>query len=146
MVDFMQYLKRMKMINFLYYTLSRAFYEYSEKKEKVPNGASLLLTLLLSINTLMLTFSLKFIIPKGALTLFPYNIMIRVIFGSIFFLWYFFCRRFYVKKGNYIWIIEKYDKKYKERIKEIRYIGFLYTFLTPLCFIILAFFISRIEA
>ena len=134
----------MKPINFLYYILFRTMYQYSVKKEMMPNGTSLLLTMLLSTNTLMITFPLKFIITKGSLTLFPYNIIIKLILCSIFFIWYFIFKYYFIKNGNYVWIIEKYDAKYAGRIKLIRIMGFLYLILTPISFIVFAIIISHI--
>lgn len=133
----------MRILNFLYYTLYRTFYQYSAKKEMVPNGTSLLLTMLVSTNIIMITFPLKFIITKGTFTPFPYNLIIRIILLSIFIINHFVFKSYFVKKENYVWIIEKYDSKYK--IKWIRIIGFLYTILTPLSFIVLAIIISHIK-
>lgn len=65
---------------FLYYCLYRVFALVKRVGEKDENLASLLYSLLLSTNTIMLFFPLKFIIPKGALTPFPYNIITKGFF------------------------------------------------------------------
>lgn len=132
----------MKIIIFLYYTLFKALYKYSVKKKMMPNGTSLLLTMLLSTNTLMYTFPLKFVIPKGFLL--PYDAYVKLFLGSIFFIWYFILKRYFIEKKNYVWIIEKYDIKYKDRIKLIRIMGFIYLILTPISFLFLAIIISRL--
>lgn len=133
----------MKLTNFLYYILFRAIYQYSVKKEMMPNGTSLLLTLLLSTNTILFfSMILRFSFTKGFFL--PYDNCIKIFFGSIFFIWYFILKRYFIEKENYVWIIEKYDAKYKDRIKLIRIIGFLYLILSPISFIVLMVVLSRI--
>jgi hypothetical protein len=133
----------MRIIDFLYYILYRAFYQYSGKKEKMPSGTSLLLTLLSSTNTiLLLAIVLKFGINKGYL--FPYYNHIKVFFGSIFLILYFSFKRYFIKENNYVRIVAKYDTKYKNRIKLIRFAGFLYLILTPLSLIMIAILIGRL--
>jgi hypothetical protein len=132
----------MRILNFLYYILYRTFYQYSAKKEMMPNGTSLLLTMLLSTNIIMIIFPLKFIIPKGTLIPFPYNLIVRIILLSVFVINRYAFKSYFVKKENYVWIIDKYDSKYKDKIKWIKIIGFLYTILTPISFIVLAIIIS----
>lgn len=117
-------------------------YQYSVKKEMMPNGTSLLLTLLLSTNTILFfAIILRFSFTKGFFL--PYDNYIKIFFGSIFFIWYFILKRYFIEKENYILIIEKYDTKYKDKIKLIRIMGFLYLILTPISFIVFAIIISH---
>lgn len=132
----------MKIINFLYYILFKALYQYSDKKEMVPNGVNLLLTMLIATNSLMCTFPLKFVIPKGFLH--PYDGYVKLFLGSIFFIWFFILKKYFISDKNYVLIIEKYDEQYINSAKLIRFLGFLYIILTPTSFLFLAMFLSRL--
>src|SRR4051812_34573417 len=95
---------------FLYYCLYRVFALVKRVGEKDENLASSMHSVLLSTYTIVLFFPLKFIIPKGALTPFPYNILTKVSFFIVFFVWYFICKYYFLKKENYIRIISHYEE------------------------------------
>ena len=128
---------------FLYYCLYRVFALIKRVGEKDENLASLLYSLLLSTNTIMFFFPLKFIIPKGALTPFPYNVITKGIFIAIFFVWYFACKHYFLKMENYLRIISHYEERFPGKRKQMALIGIAYFLLTPLTFIVLATWLSR---
>jgi len=112
--------------------------------EKDENLASSFYAIILSTNTIALSFPLKFIIPKGSLAPFPYNVLIKAAFISIFFIWYFICKYYFLKKENYKRIISYYEEKYPGKNKQMATIGITFFILTPLVFISLAMWLSRI--
>lgn len=91
----------------------------------------------------MLSFFLRFIMPKEILMLFP-QIIVKIIFASIFVFWYYFCKNYFIKQENYKEVIVINDIKYKNKMLFVMRIGFLYSILTPLSFIVLAFILSNI--
>ena len=131
----------MKLINFLYYILYRAFYQYSVKKEMLPNGVSLLLTLLFSTNILLIIcITIKIL----NIRLSEANSFIHITaFLSVFVFNRFMFKYYFIKKENYIWIINKYDENYKDYFKLIRAVGILYTFLTPMSFYMICVYIAN---
>lgn len=135
----------MKVFKFLYYCLYRMFALVKRVGEKDENLASSFYAILLSTNTIIFFFPLKFIIPNGFFTLYSYNILIKIMFVSIFFIWYFTCKKYFLKKGNYIKIISHYEEKYIDRKIQMAIIGIVYSILTPLIFISLAIWLSKIE-
>jgi hypothetical protein len=128
---------------FLYYCLYRVFALVKRVGEKDENLASSFYAILLSTNTIVLFFPLKFIIPKGALTPFPYNVLTKVIFIAIFFVWYFICKYYFLKKENYLRIISFYENEYEGRNTQMAIIGTLYSLFTFSSFIGLAMWLSR---
>ena len=131
----------MKLINFLYYILYKAFYPYSVKKEMMPNGVSLLLTLLFSTNILMI-IGISFKILNIRLSV--ANSLVHIsAFLSVFIINRFLFKYYFINKKNYILILNKYDEKYKDKFNLIQIIGFLYTFLTPLSFYIIFVYIAN---
>ena len=130
---------------FLYYCLYRVFNLVKRVGEKDEELASSLYSILLSTNTIAFFSPLKFIIPKGALTPFPYNVLIKVVFISIFFIWYFICKNYFLKKDNCRRIILYYDGKYANKKAQLAIIGITFFILTPSVFICLATWLSRIE-
>ena len=133
----------MRVFEFLYYCLYRIFALVKRVGEKDQNLASSFYAILLSTNTITFFFPLKFIITKGTFTPYPYNILIKAIFASIFFIWYFICKNYFLKKENYIRIIEHYEGKYADNKVLMAIIGIVYFILTPLTFITLAIWLSR---
>lgn len=127
---------------FLYYCLYRVFTLVKRVGEKDENLASSIYAVLLSTNTIVLLFPLKFIIPKGSLTPFPYNFLTKAFFFVIFFIWYFICKNYFLKKENYIRIISHYEERFPTKKKQMALIGIAYFLLTPLIFIILAMWLS----
>lgn len=112
--------------------------------EKDENLASSFYAMLLSTNMIAFFFPLKFLIPKGSLTPFPYNVLTIMIFISIFFFWNFVCNYYFLKKGNYSRIIENYEGKFPNKKKQLALIGVSYFILTPLIFISMAICLSKI--
>lgn len=122
-------------LGFLYYCQYGVFALIKRVGEKDENLASLLYSLLLSTNTIVFLFPLKFTIPKGALNPFPYNILKKAIFIAIFFVWCFLCKHYFLKKENYDSIITLYEKKFLGKKKQISQIGITYFLLSLLTFI-----------
>ena len=130
---------------FLYYSLYRVFKLVKRVGERDENLASSFFSILLSTNTIAVFFPLKFIIAKGTFTPYPYNVLIKVMFAFVFFIWYFICKYYFIKKENYIRIIEHYESKYPDKKVQMAIIGIVYFILTPLTFISLAMWLSGIE-
>lgn len=130
---------------FLYYCLYRIFALIKRVGEKDENLASLFYSILLSTNSIMIFFPLKFIIPKGTFTPPPYNVLIKIILGSVFFIWYFVCKYYFLKKENYIKIITHYENKYEGQNKRMALVGITYSLITFISFISLAMVLSRIN-
>lgn len=134
----------MKIFGFLYYCLYRMFSLIKRVGEKDENLASSFYAILLSTNTITFLFPLKFIILKGIFTPYPYNIIIKAMFATVFFIWYFICKNYFLNKKNYIWIIEHYEGKYPDKKLHMAIIGIMYFIFTPLTFISLAMWLSRL--
>lgn len=130
----------MKIFEFLYYCLYRVFKLVKRVGVKDEYLAAKFYSILLSTNTIMLFFPLKFVIRKGVFTPFPYNLLIKIMLGSIFFIWYFICKNYFVKEENYIRIISSYENDYKPIV-----VGILYSIISFLSFITFAMILSRIN-
>lgn len=113
--------------------------------EKDENLASLFYSILLSTNTIAIFFPLKFIIPKEALTPYPYNVLLKVVLASVFFMWYFICKYYFLNRENYIRIIAHYESKYESQNKRMALIGIMYSLISFISFISLAMFLSRVN-
>ena len=133
----------MRVLIFLYYALYKLSTVIKRREAIDHINACSILSIMLSTNTILFfAIVLRFSFAKGFFL--PYDNYIKIFFGSIFFILYFILKRYFIKKENYVWIIEKYDVKYKDKIKLIRIIGFLYMILTPISFIMFAIIISHI--
>lgn len=133
----------MKVLIFLYYALYKLSTIIKRRVAIDHINACNILSVMLSTNTILFfAIILRFSFTKGFFL--PYDNYIKIFFGSIFFIWYFILKRYFIEKENYILIIEKYDTKYKDKIKLIRIMGFLYLILTPISFIVFAIIINRI--
>src|SRR5437868_111906 len=106
-----------RIFDFLYYCLYRVFKLVKRVGEKDENLASLFYSILLSTNTLMILFFLKFLIPKYLLSKDPHNILLKLISSSVFFIWYFYCKHYFLNKRNYLEVINIYEKKYGSKKK-----------------------------
>ena len=102
--------KMKKSFEFLYYCLYRMFTLIKRVGEKDENLASSFFSILLSTTTITLFFPLRFIIPKGFFTPRPYDVLLKFTLGSIFIIWYFICKYYFLKKENYLRIIASYEK------------------------------------
>ena len=112
--------------------------------EKDENLASSYFSILLSTNTVALCFLLKFVIPKGLFTTYPYNILIKITLGSVFVIWYFVCKHYFLKKENQIRIIAFYEEEYLEKSISMALMGIIYSLFTFVSFISLAIWLSRL--
>ena len=128
---------------FLYYCLYRMFALIKRVGEKDENLASLFYSVLLSTNMITFLLPLKFIIPKGALTPFPYNVLTKAILIVIFFIWYFVCKYYFLKKENYVRIISHYEERFPNKKKQIAVIGIFYSIATFLSFYITAIYLAN---
>jgi hypothetical protein len=132
--------------DFLYYCLYRIFTLVKRVGEKDENLASLLYSLMLSTNTITLSLlPLKFIIPKGFFAEFPLNVLFYIIFITVFIIWYFVCKHYFLKKENYVRIISHYEEKYPTEKIRFAIIGITFFILTPTVFITIAIWLSHIK-
>lgn len=132
-----------KIFEFLYYCLYRMFNLIKRVGEKDENLASSFFSILLSTTTIALCFPLRFVIPKGFITSFPYNILIRIALVSFFVVWYFICNSYFLKKENHIRIIASYGEKYLGKNTSMALLGIFYSLATFVCFISLAMYLGR---
>ncbi|TPG40866.1 hypothetical protein EAH81_11025 [Flavobacterium pectinovorum] len=119
------------------------FASIKREGEKDENLASIFFSVLLSTNSLMIFFLLKYIFPKGYFSLFPYNIILKLMIGSVFLVWYFICNHYLLKRKNYKRIISFYENIYKEHNKKIAWIGVLYSLATFLVFYMTAIYLAN---
>ena len=132
------------LFEFLYYCLYRVFKLVKRVGEKDENLASSFFSILLSTNTIAFFFPLKFVIRKEFFTPYPYNVLIKAILVSIFFIWYFICKNYFLEKENYARINAYYEIKYEGKNKKMALIGFFYCLFTFISFISLAMWLSRL--
>lgn len=133
----------MKLFEYLYYCLYRMFALIKRVGEKDENLASFFYSVLLSTNVMTLSLPLKFIIPKGFFTPYPYNILIKIILGSVFVLLYFTCKSYFLEKDNHVRIILNYKIKFVDKNRQMALVGILYSFFTFVAFLVLALWLSR---
>ncbi len=131
-----------RVFEFLYYSLYRMFALIKRVGEKDENLASFFYSILLSTNTINILFLLKFVIPKGSFTPYPYNVLLKVLLASFFFIWYFACKNYFLKQENYVRIIAFYKNKHEDN--RMALIGILYSLFTFGLFISSAFWLSKI--
>ena len=136
--------KMIQVFEFLYYSLYRIFSLVKRSVEKDENLASSFFSILLSTNTGMILFVLRHVVPKGFFMQYPYDIILKLMYGSVFFIWYFTCKYYFLKKENYLKIISFYENKYTGKNKQMVLIGISYSIFTFLSFIGLAMWLSRI--
>lgn len=130
---------------FLYYSLYRVFNLVKRVGEKDENLASSFFSILISTNTGMILFVLRYIVPKDLFLHHPsYNIFIKLMYVLILVVWYFICKNYFLKKGNYLRIVSFYESKYEGRNNQMAIIGVLYSLFTFSSFIGLAMWLSRI--
>jgi hypothetical protein len=131
-----------QIFEFIYYCLYRMFALIKRVGEKDEILASSFFSILLTTNTIIFLFPLKFLIPKGIFTPHPYDILIKLILGSVFGIWYLICNNYLLKRENYLRIVSFYESKYEGRNNQMALIGVLYSLLTFSIFIGLAMWLS----
>ena len=109
--------------------------------EKDENLASFFYSILLSTHSVMLFFPIRYIAPKGFFT--PYSVLIKLSFGAIFFIWYFICKYYFLKKKNFIRVIATYEKKFLNINKRMAIIGITYSLVTFLSFYMTAVYLAN---
>lgn len=90
-------------------------------------------SLLLFLNTSVVFFTLRIVIPKGALGIIFNTLAIKLLLVLPFLVWYLICRHYFIKKNNARRIITKNEIKYKN--KNMAIIGVLYFIFSFLAFI-----------
>lgn len=134
-----------KLFEFLYYSLYRVFKLVKRVGEKDENLASSFFSILLSTNTGMILFVLRYVVPKDLLLQHSScNISIRLMYVSILVIWYLICKNYFLKKENYLRIVSFYESKYEGRNNQMAIAGVLYSLFTFSSFISLAMWLSRI--
>ena len=133
----------MIIFDFLFYCLYRVSGLPRRVGEKDETLASLFFSILLASNTIMIMFPLKFLIQKGTFDSVLLKVALKITLASIFFIWYFICKNYFLKHENYLRIIQKFAIKYKNRNKQMALIGIVYSLVTFVSFISAAFWLSR---
>jgi len=134
-----------KIFEYLYYCQYRMFALVKRIGENDENLASLFYSLLLSTNTGMALFVIRYIIPKDFFLQNPsFNAYVKLIYASVLFIWYFICKRYFIINENFIRIASFYENKYSGRNNQMALIGILYALFTFSSFIGLAMWLSRI--
>lgn len=133
-----------KTFEFLYYCQYRMFALIKRVGEKDENLASFFYSILLSTQSLMFLFFLRFIFPKDFFTNNTYGIILKISLVAVFFIWYFFCRYYFLKKENYKRIIMLYEGKYPNKNSKPALIGIFYALLTFISFPVLAAVLSKL--
>ena len=132
----------MKLFEFIYYCIYKPFVlikrRSGAREEKL---VSELYSGMLFINSIMVLLLLKFFIPYRTFNL-PSTICLCVI---IFIGLRQFCNNYFVKKENYIRIINFYNEKHIENKKLIYAIGIVYVIGSPILFIEAADVLSNID-
>ncbi len=134
-----------KTFELLFYCLYRIFRLVKRSGVKDESLTSSFYSILLSTNTLIISFPFKFFISPGSLEKPVLNILFKLIFFGIFICWYLICKFYFLKNGNYVRIINNYEKKYVGRNKQMAIIGIVYSLLTFIGFISIASILSRIK-
>lgn len=133
----------MKIFEFLYYCIYCAILLIKDIKEKQEKAAYELLYIPLIFNTLMIFFPLMKIFQESLVKLNISRIESILFMGLIVVIWSFFCRYYFIKRENYIRIINHYQHRIKNRNAAI--IGVLYILVSFILFVVSAKFSSRIE-
>lgn len=133
----------MKLFEFIYYCLYRIIASIKRVGVKDESLASDLYLAPLFLNTCMVIFPLLKIAPKYLINENILKIASIFIATSILIGQHFFCKYYFIKKENYIRIIDDYQHKIKNRNSII--IGILYILLSFIFFVISAKFSSHIE-
>ncbi len=127
----------MKVFEFLYYCLYRMFALIKRVGEKDENLASLFYSVLLSTKSLTLFFIIRYTDARALFLLSPYNNILKVSMAAVFFIWYFACKSYFLKRGNYIKIIAFYEKKYAGKNQRMAIVGIIYSICTFILFMII---------
>ena len=126
---------------FLYYCLYRMFALIKRVGERDENLASQFYSGLLTTNFFCFLFFLKFVINLSTFN----EWLLKGGFFSLFIVSYIFCNIYFIKKQNYIRIINNYDLKYPDKKNILATVGIIYSMSTFLSFIILVSIISKIK-
>jgi hypothetical protein len=110
--------------------------------EKNENLASFFYAILLSTNTVMLILPLKIVFQKDFQDPPLIGYTVKVFLASIFFIWYYMCKRYFLDKGNCSAIIKRYSNNSKMKMSII---GGIYSAGTFILFISVAMILSKID-
>jgi hypothetical protein len=133
----------MKLFEFIYYCLYRIIASIKRVGVRDEDVASDLYLAPLICNTLMVIFPLLRIAPKYLINESILKTISILFVASILIGWQFYCKYYFIKKENYIRIINDYQYKIKNVNALI--IGILYILLSFVFFVISAKFSSNIE-
>jgi len=125
---------------FLYYCLYRMMALVKKEREN-EELASFFYPFLITTNFYCPLLLLKFFINLS-----QYNEwLVKGIVYLSFLISYLYCRYYFIKKKNYLRIINNYEEKYPDKKITMVIIGITYSLFTFLSFIILISFLSKIE-
>lgn len=126
----------MTIFDFLYYCIYRLFKLMKRTGVSDEYLAARFYSILLSTNSLMLFFLLRFTSLKYYFKIYPYNYLLKILMLLVFVFWYFFNKIYFFKKTNYLRIINHYE--IKKKYLSFAIIGIIYSIITFAFFIILA--------
>ena len=135
----------MRTFEFLYYCLYRMFNLVPRQGAKDENLASSFFSILLTTNTVMVLFILRYILPTRYLISSSFSNVLKIMLFSLFIIWYFLCKYYFLREKKFEKIIEKLEKKYIGKNKLIAILGMMYTICTFIGFIVLAMWLSRLS-
>ena len=127
---------------FLYYCLYRMMVLVKKEREN-EELASYCYFILLSTHSLMLFFPLRYVFPKGYFTPTINNIILKSTMAIVFVIWYFICKIYFLKKKNYIRIIQNYEQKFPDKKIKAAIAGIVYSLFTFLSFYVTAVYIAN---
>lgn len=130
----------MIVFDFLFYCLYRMFKLIKRNGIKDEELASSFYPILLSTNTMLIFFLLRYTDLSKVFLVPPFAYFLLIFLVLIFVIWNIVCKKYLVKKGNNIKIIQFYENKYTGSNNKMAFFGVLYTIMTFLIFIVLANF------
>lgn len=128
------------LFHYLYYSLYLVFKLVKRVGEKDENLASSFYAILLTTNTLTIVLLLKVLVPLNLIN----QYILKGSFFIVFMIWYLICKFYFLKTGNYLKLINYYDTKFKYKKKQLVVIGMSYILITPILFILIAFWLNKL--
>jgi hypothetical protein len=100
------------------------------QEERDENLASYFYSILLSTKTILLLFVLRYTKAKDLFLSYPYNFIFKIFIIFIFIIWYFVCKNYFIKQGNYRRINSYYEALYMNKNKRMALVGIIYCVFT----------------
>lgn len=132
-----------RIFEFLFYCLYRMFALIKRQGEKDERLASMFLSILLSIYSVMLFYFLRLIGTGVFLKYHWLSVVLRVTFFVVFIVWYFVCKNYFIYSGHHKLIVSFYLRKYLGNEKQFALIGILFSIFTFLLFYIISVYLAN---